>query len=563
MKKFISMMLASVMVTAFTVVPANAQTEDTDNGYVLLYENDFEDGSVGQKYVFEAADSEYFLFTPLENTGNTGAEQVVTVEKDGNKGIAKSSKGAYTKGRTIWFDFTKGVPGSGGVTPEGSNPYISTGFVKISFDFSVNGSTSGNTETRIGYNMNRKYNEAGIGQRMIIIGGAECLLLDKLQDSWSGGTKTALEVGKVYEMAMVMDFNSGKVYYYLDGALLKTHTNLEALKDFSIGINGDLEYLDNLKIEKYDSLPLSAEMKASQGEIFVKFSDALLNEDALKNGAVLKNVYTGEETTVSLTLVNAMTAKVEIGEGFSYNAEYIITLPEGIEGISGGVLENLEYRFSPLTDGALTGVKLKDVWGNEYFLKDSNMAELQSLIFEFTDDVDAKTVISGLSITDGAEECEYTAVFNNNTAEVKLLECLTGNTDYKILVPEDGGLLDAYEINLKTAEGKTAIKSVKWFVGDKEIFESSELKDGDKVDIKVEFINSTNKAVSFISTASLFNGLDMNGFTFAKTEFEDGQKSAENVLSLTVENAENAVIKTFARKGINMTMPLFGEGILD
>ena len=70
-------MLASVMVTAFTVVPANAQTEDTDNGYVLLYENDFEDGSVGQKYVFEAADSEYFLFTPLENTGSTGAEQVV------------------------------------------------------------------------------------------------------------------------------------------------------------------------------------------------------------------------------------------------------------------------------------------------------------------------------------------------------------------------------------------------------------------------------------------------------------------------------------------------------
>lgn len=552
-------MLAAVMITA--VAPANAETED--NGYVLLYENNFDDGTAGQKYIFEAVDNEYFSLTPLDSSGNTGAGAVYSVEKDGNLGIAKKNKSDYTSGRTIWFDFTKGPLKSGGVNPEGSNPVISSGFVKVSFDFSTNGSTSGNTETRIGYNMDRRYNEAGIGERMMIIGGAECWLLDKLQNSWSGGTKTELEIGKIYEMTIVMDFNNGKVYYYLDGTLLKTHTNLAALKDFSIGINGDLGYFDNLKIENYDSLPLTAEMKTSQGEIFVKFSDAILNADVLANGAILKNVYTGEEITLGLTLVNAMTAKVEIGEDFSYNAEYIITLPAGIESISGGVLENLEYRFSPLDEGALKSVKLKDVWGEEHFICDINMAEIESLIFEFTDDVDAETAISGLTITSADEECEYLVTTQNNTAEVKLKECLTGNSDYKISVPDDGGLLNPYEISLKTAEGKTAVKSVKWFVGDKEISESSELEAGDKLDIKIEFINSTDKAVSFISTASLFNGLDMNGFTFSKIEIEDGKKSAEGNLSLTVENTENLVIKTFARKGINITMPLSGEGILD
>ncbi len=240
-KKAISAVLAFVF-SAIMLPTALAETSIYEK---VLYEDDFNTGTAGSVYSVKTVTAEdnnpYLLYAGIE--GN----QVNSVSQDGELGIATTAASG-SKGRTFLFDFTKG--------DAEKNPGITEGVYKLSYDFAVRAAAEGNSEgaygqSRVGINMNTENNTYN-GGRMFYM---DYYGLKFATNVGNDPLHTVdLIAGQINTIEIIMDFDKGNNYYYLNGEYLRTQSitanGYDAMANLGIGLNGDVSFFDNLKISK-------------------------------------------------------------------------------------------------------------------------------------------------------------------------------------------------------------------------------------------------------------------------------------------------------------------------
>ncbi len=226
-KLFSIIVIISLFVACLQPISANENTENTE--IYTIYENIFDNGPDSAA----ATQNEFMDFGGISGSGLASA--VI----DGNTGMRKQSQ-MWMGDQTFLFDLTKG----------GTKEGISSGMVSLSFDFSMDG-TSAADNVIVGVNMTNAYT----GERMVYFhtGGK----LEALEKRGAWGNSSAdnqnlinLDCDKVYNLRTVINWYDGSAQYFLDGELIRTQADWQAveIENISIAMSGIMDYFDNLKI---------------------------------------------------------------------------------------------------------------------------------------------------------------------------------------------------------------------------------------------------------------------------------------------------------------------------
>ena len=266
MKKIITKLLATaLLVSCIPTVPVSAETE-TQTTSKVLYNNTFDNGSNADLPAVSSADFYYPGYnaafkTALNNyeyaSANAPLNYSVAMNslskaiENENTGVKLSSTVGVKNGPVVLFDFRyQDENKTPTATPEG----LKSGKYTLSFDFSVQGGTAdADGETRILANCfhgNTASNLAHFGNTSwSFMSGS---------NSWTYHTKKmALDDTAVYSYKMVLDFDNHKVEHYINGELKGTLENYNTtVKFLMIVLNGDVDYLDNVKLEKEFTYPI-------------------------------------------------------------------------------------------------------------------------------------------------------------------------------------------------------------------------------------------------------------------------------------------------------------------
>lgn len=289
----------------------------------------------------------------------------------------------------------------------------------------------------------------------------------------------------------------------------------------------------------------TAEVKNAKSGTVVQFSSDIYNAWDYKNGATVKNLYTGATANVTLTKDSANTALIS-GYEFVSGDEYVITLPDVLRGKNGNTLENNEVEFNLGVGGSLKKLNLIDIMGEKHTLADVNPIGLDALEFNFTSDIKAQDFVSKIKITDTATDEEFTdyvAECAGNVATLKLNKILAGGKTYKISIT---GLMHDYSITLKTEEAELLKLPVVFSDSDGNKLTSMEnVNVGDTVSVKMGFVNATDETKSFLVSACLFSGQEMTGFGFEEVTMEsvaeEGSGKYTKEFTFTVDKITDAL----------------------
>lgn len=219
----------------------------------VVYENTFDNGaadltwSEGDYYI-GGYDSEKADDAQYPN----GGLKPGTVTVDGNTGIAMQS-GQWSINHSMYFDFTKG----------GELPALTSGSMKISFDFSM--AKSNANWTGLGLNMNRVGSDNTQGHQFMSLQTAKTdgqatsafYNIKESSGSYIDYTQTGqLEFDKINTLDIYIDFapSCNMIYYWLNGEKLDISTRswLPSVSSFAISMSGAVGYFDNLKISYVD-----------------------------------------------------------------------------------------------------------------------------------------------------------------------------------------------------------------------------------------------------------------------------------------------------------------------
>lgn len=283
----------------------------------------------------------------------------------------------------------------------------------------------------------------------------------------------------------------------------------------------------------------SGEVKKTNGNNIIEFNDDVYNIWDYKKGATVKNLYTGETGTVTLSKNSSNSAMIS-GYDFVSGDEYVITLPDNLRGKGGNTIENNEIAFNLGVGGSLKKLNLVDILGEKHTLADINPVALDALEFNFTNDVEAEEFVSKIKITEtatGEEFTDYVAECNDNVATLKLNTILAGGKTYTISIT---GLIHDYSITVKTEEESFRRLPVQFLDSEGNSLKSMEdVKVGDTVSVKLGFVNSTSETKDFLVSACLFSGQELTGFDFEEVSMDSvadggtGKKTCE--FDFTVE----------------------------
>ncbi len=506
MKKFISGVLVLSMLTDSAVI-VSAKTREELSGYSLLYENTFDNGAA------EAMSGENFEFTtpsaPSKATYN------------GNNGIVKT--GGVLNDPTLEFDFTQS---------------LTTGVYKVGFDFNVSGEGSYRNSVIA---VNRKDGQWLAVDMMHIVENMysikETIDSNGYMYDWPA-TGTALDT-EVHRVEIVMEPEMAVANYYVDGVFVQKQTNFPTSVDNLVFyLQGDIKYFDNLKLEKFDTLVMSASVTEKDDSLYVDFTDGIENKSVFAESLKIKNLYTGEEISATAEVVSDFSVKLTPETALTVGMEYMLILPESLSGRTGGVIDENPL-FNLAYENAISTVDLLDISGNTYKISDKNPSEIDSFKIEFTEDVAADDAIAGLTLKNKKDQTElsYESECNGNVAVISLISMMTGNQEYILSLPYFGTLYE--EISIKTGEGKIVMYAP--VLTDADGNEISEIPSGDFA-LKLQFINTSEENESYEASVTLFDGKKMADIKTAEIFALSGEKKTVT-LNFSADGLENPSVR--------------------
>ena len=106
-----------------------------------------------------------------------------------------------------------------------------------------------------------------------------------------------LDPEKVYNIEVIFDYDSGIVYYYIDGEMLSVkQTNLGQMTNFSMAPSGMIDYFDNLVFEHLNSMDMIPSLDSAEtGGAYIRYSDGIDPESLPSKDIIVKNLFTGKE----------------------------------------------------------------------------------------------------------------------------------------------------------------------------------------------------------------------------------------------------------------------------
>lgn len=322
-------------------------------------------------------------------------------------------------------------------------------------------------------------------------------------------------------------------------------------------------------IEITATADLTGEVIKSGDSAVVKFADDIINPGVYKEGAKVRNVMTGEEAAVTLTKSSENSASIG-GYTFEAGYEYVITVPELIRGRKGNTIYNPDIRFNLGTEAYLKKLILVDVQGKKHDLQDVNMAGLDSLSFEFSDDItDAKALLEeALTIIDkDGNEVAFTVAGDGSTASAVLSKILTGDNQYTVSLISDELSIE-YAIPLKTDAAGVRQLPVIWLDADgNELLSIDDISAGDTVQVRIDYINSGTESASFLSQACLYNGRVLTGFDFEEVNLAstlEGSGRHTSTFSFVADDISKGLkIKAYMWESLTRLLPVISESVFE
>lgn len=509
MKKIVtSVLVMSMIISSASFVSANKK--ENIQGYSNLYYNTFDNGNADVVAVSGDGFDLEILNTP-ENAAF-----------DGNNGIWKS--GGVTNNPVFQFNF---------------NESLTTGVLKVGFDFNVSG-TGSNRNSVVALNRTdgqwKAIDIMHIVENMYFI--KDTVDSNGYMYDWPSSGE-ALDTN-VHRVEIVLDIDNSVAYYYVDGIFAKEQTKLPAsIENLVFYLQGDIKYFDNLSLEKYEELPMFAAVSEKDGELIVEFTDGIANKDALLSGAVIKNLYTGEKINAEALAIDDFEVKLIPEKEIVPGIEYMISFNDTLSGRLGGEFSE-ELIFNTAQYGLISSIELVTTTGESLKINDENPADIAYINFKFTEDVDAETAISGLTIENKENEnkLSFTKECNGNTAKITLTDLMLGNSEYKLSLKEFNELYD--EITIKTKEGKSFMLSP--VLVDDSGNEISEIPENAPFGVKLVFGNTSDENKNYRTSISLYDDKLMTDIKLSDIKLLPGDKLTK-VVNLTSYDISDPAVR--------------------
>lgn len=497
-RKFLSCLLALAIAAGITSLPAMAS--GSGYGYKLLYSNTFDEGAGGSGSLAGIASYQSDDFTILAQSAGSWN----TATFDGNKGVCTNS-GAWPSGRNICFDFTK----------DDTQEAVTSGIYKVSWDFSPSVSGGGDT-CWIGMNVPEGVQyEGGRLIRTTRSNGNIVMEFCGNAGSWGNNANLmTLDASEKYSVEYVMNMDTARAYAYLDGKYCGEVALQSSMSNFTINMCGFWDYFDNLKLEKWDELP---DFSVAAGEITTNGAELVATApikdwSELAEDVKITRTFDGAELEAEIVPVTSEKALIKAKGGFMNGFNYEITLPETAEGMLGDVFTFASNKINAdfAKTNAVKSIKLRKYNGELVNIEETNVAEIKSVVVEFTDDVNVESAMKNVVVRGNNGVASTTAKAEGNIGEAVFDNILEENATYNVQVY---GMAISYAISFKTQAGIPSVRAVKLYESNGEEEITTVLK-GDKVVVKIEIANPTGTEVSYLGSVTMNNGRLMTGVDF-------------------------------------------------
>lgn len=229
LKKLLAFFAAAAMISP--ILPVSA--EETELKDAVWYRNTFDNGADDAV----AVDNDYLtLQIGVKNGGTSGAMPDKTVTVDGNVGV-RVRKEAWLDGQTLLF------------TPKTA---ISEGKYLVSFDMSPDADVANHGDDAwVGYNFTSQWEGETMTyfKKMDTVGASTPVLGYGVN---GGGALNPMDPDKVYHFDYVFDYSDKTAKTYMDGQLIKSASDIVAMKNFNFSLNGTIDYVDNIQFVKIE-----------------------------------------------------------------------------------------------------------------------------------------------------------------------------------------------------------------------------------------------------------------------------------------------------------------------
>ena len=195
--------------------------------------------------------------------------------------------------------------------------------------------------------------------------------------------------------------------------------------------------------------------------------------------------------------------------------------------------------------------------------------ETEKILLDFKTEMDVGS-LSGIRILDPAGDMvPYTALAEESKAVLELHELLKPNTSYTIEIPasvanSDGIIIgSAIAIPIKTTNGRFTGNVASLKIGDEDVVQLSQIKDGDILEATAEIVNSTNEAKQAVLLFAVYGEDGALKEVSSEKISAAANLRAEYKLRHTAGNMDGAAeIKVMLWEGFETISPIGGSLII-
>lgn len=528
--------LSILLVIAFVIISVMTGARAENDDYTLYYFNSFDNGVADLK--------------PVDNDLvrlSIGTDRPRDAVFNGNSGIGKNLGDWTSDEKTLAFSFKNGG--------------IKDRIVKISYDFAVRSEGSSDSSFA-GINMYNFYQ----GGRLFYIDrwSAKAIFSESVGDTVTRDVETSDDT--LYHVEFWLNLIDGTETTYLNGEKIVGPSTLQdsyrTIEEFSVSISGRYKYIDNIRIESYKSIPMNVEASNDNGEINLKFTD-YINSDSLTDKIfIVKNSFTNESKEISGVQKNGNTLVLSdefITEGYAYT----VTMPNGIAGINGNETKNTIVSVSPKDGKYLKNINYKDLFKETVSITDEVPSRVNEIDLTFTDSVNAENLKNDIEIYENnVKASNFSITAASMEAFIKFNSTLKPNSTYRLHILKGSETDMEYDITFVTDSGEVVLKSAEFYNGTQKVNTMNDVKKGDMIKVKMDFINTSEADRTFLASACMLNGLAMTDFDYKIVTMSTSEKQKTIEFDFTITNSESPKIKTFMWQGLGENIALCSEKVL-
>lgn len=534
-------------------------------GQEVLYYTDFETGTNAD--LPQVEHEKYFFYgrnADLRNALNEGMEYIhnsdtavnthtyrmalddlIASEFDGDIGCRVRTNCSIGSGPVVMLDF-RYKDADKTPTEEGA---LKSGIYKFEFDFVLDGAVSKSDGFRV--EANCKHGNCG---------NSFAWMMNNTWHNLSGGntwsyTEKDIPItnDELHHYEIIFDLDNNIVHTYMDGVKYKNTTFKGNINFLHLTIGGKMKFIDDIKFSQLQSdLKANVEWVDSQT---MEFSVPDYLESAENVNIEFTDVYTGDKVnaTVSESWKTGFTATLEepLVVGHEYTAAYT---SGSVKGIRGNIAID---DFNLGTENSVKKITFKDAYGNETGYVNDPVAELESLKFCFTEDVNAKEALGNLTIEDSEGNPVDITVEETGESNVAIANVLlSGPESYEMKL---SGMNIDYVWNFTTKEGKFEMLPLELYREDGVTpVQISNLAQGDKIKVKLTVFNSLKleEDLPVLLTAGVYSGNSLDDFEFETVVVNSSSHVYEKTIELEIKDMADVKVKGFIWKGLGSRVPL-------